>query len=191
MTLDWEARWRKGDTPWDRGAPAPPLLDWLAGQSGLGDVLVPGCGRGHEVRALATAGARPLGLDVAAPAIAAAEAAPRVATERYRVGDLLRLPSDLAGSFDWVVEHTCFCAIPPARRTEYPRAVHAALRPGGHVFAIFFLDPGVDQGPPWGITRAELDALFEPLFELLEDFVPATAFPGREGRECVRVLRRR
>ncbi len=35
-----------------------------------------------------------------------------------------------------------------------------------------------------------LTALFAEGYEILEDYVPDVAFPGREGRERVRVLRR-
>jgi SAM-dependent methyltransferase len=190
--VDWEARYQTGDTPWEKAAPAPPLLEWLARHELHGHVLVPGCGSGHEVRALARAGALPIGLDLAPSAITRAESFPRAGSERYRVDNFLALPPELVGQFDWIVEHTCFCAIDPSLRANYAAAAAAALKPGGRLLAIFYLDPDhAEPGPPYGVTRAELDALFDSHFELLEEFVPTAAFPGREGRELVRVLRRR
>src|SRR4051812_24184265 len=68
---DWETRYEMGDTPWDKGAAHPGLLAFLkAGvpdggsisqeaQEALkalgGNVLVPGCGLGADVRAIASA----------------------------------------------------------------------------------------------------------------------------------------
>jgi hypothetical protein len=37
---------------------------------------------------------------------------------------------------------------------------------------------------------AELAALFAEGYEIVDDYVPNVAFPGREGRERVRVPRR-
>ena len=46
-------------------------------------------------------------------------------------------------------------------------------------------------GPPFAVTRKEIDRLFGSRFELLEEFKPRTAYPGREGREIVRLLRKK
>jgi SAM-dependent methyltransferase len=192
--MDWEARYLADDMPWEKGAPAPPLVDWLARNQIPGLVLVPGCGSGHDVRELARAGAEPIGIDIAPSAITRAESLPRAGSERYRVENLFALPPELTGVFDWAFEHTCFCAIDPKRRADYAAAIAAALKPHGRLLAIFYLDPGhahPGDGPPFGVTRAELDTLFTPQFETLEEYVPSIAYPGREGRELVRVMRRR
>lgn len=188
---DWEARWQTGDTPWDHGEPSPPLVDWLSRNAIAGRVLVPGCGRGHDVRALAAAGATPIGIDLSPTAIDRASFLPRAGSEHYRVENLFQLPPELVGAFDWVFEHTCFCAIGLERRGDYAAAVVAALRPGGRLLAVFYLDPGRDEGPPFGVTKGELDALFGPNFETVYEYIPAVSYPGREGRELVRLMRRR
>jgi len=194
MATDWEAQYQKGETPWDKGAPSPALVDFLAGEPVKGRVLVPGCGLGHDVRALAAQGAEVVGLDIAPSAIEAARRIPVVANERFELGDLFALPAELRGAFDWVWEHTCFCAIDPAMRPAYVDAVHGALTRGGHLLAIFYLDPGNSspgEGPPFEVSIAELDRLFLPRFELIREWLPAKAYPGREGREWMRVLRRK
>ncbi|MDB6152983.1 MAG: SAM-dependent methyltransferase, partial [Chthoniobacteraceae bacterium] len=97
----------------------------------------------------------------------------------------------LRGRFDWVWEHTCFCAIDPSKRTAYVDAVADALHPGGHLIAIFYLDPGrnhPDDGPPFEVSIAELNALFLPRFKLVDEWLPKHAYPGREGREWMRLL---
>ena len=199
MPTDWEACYRAGDTPWDKGAPAPPLLEWLENPAHRfgGRVLVPGCGLGHDVRAVAATGQAEevCGLDVSPAALAAARQVPAAGNEEYVAADLFDLPPGLRERFDWVFEHTCFCAIDPARRADYVRAVAEALRPGGRLFAIFYLQPWNQGeppppggGPPFGVEVAELDELFAGAFECVEEWVPKRSYAGREGRELVRLL---
>lgn len=198
--MDWNACYRADETPWEKGAPAPPLLEWLAlpGHRCDGDsTLVPGCGFGHDVRALARAqpSAEIVGLDIAPAAVERARSFPTVGKETYLLADLFALPAALRGRFDWVFEHACFCAIDPARRSEYVAAVADALRPGGRLLAIFYLNPWdageplpPDGGPPFGVTVDELDRLFDTHFRVSEQHRPTRAYPGREGRELVRVM---
>ena len=191
MPTDWEAHYQQGDMPWEKGAPSPGLVDFLASEPVPGRVLVPGCGAGHEVRALAATAEEVLGIDIAPSAIRLARSYPPVGGERYELADLCALPASLRGSFDWVWEHTCFCAIDPGQRPAYVDAVASALKPEGQLLAIFYLDPGhdrPDEGPPFEVSIAELDRLFLPRFELVREWLPQRAYAGREGREWMRLL---
>ena len=191
MPTDWESKYQASDTPWDKGGPSPGLVDFLAEQPVRGRVLVPGCGLGHDVRALAAVAEEVVGLDIAPSAIEGARRFPRVGGERYELADLFDLPPPLRGHFDWVWEHTCFCAIDPAQRAAYVGAVAGALRPGGHLLAVFYLDPGndsPDEGPPFEVSLAELDRLFLPRFTIVREWLPVRAYPGREGREWMRLI---
>ncbi|MBB6052919.1 methyltransferase domain-containing protein [Armatimonas rosea] len=193
MTTDWEALYQAGETQWDKGAPAPALVEFLAQAPLQGRVLVPGCGRGHDVRAIAAAGADDvIGLDLAPSAFAGVETFPNT---HFVVGDLFALPSEYHGAFDAVYEHTCYCAIPRERRDDYVQAVAGALKPGGLLLGIFYLNPRDDPdpslGPPFNATLDELDTRFAEHFTLLRSETPTVAFPGREGREVLRLLQRR
>jgi len=196
MAKDWESAYADGDTPWDKGYAAPPLREYLEGRGAIrGRVLVPGCGTGHDVRLLAGMGAAEVvGLDLAPRALREAGRFPRAGGERYEAGDFLDLPEHLRGSFDWVVEHTCLCAINPSGRERYARSVAQALRPGGRLLAVLFRAvPDFDgEGPPFPISGAEIEGLFGETFDTLERFVPERTYPGRPvGCEEVRVLRLR
>ena len=193
MDNNWDDLYQRGETPWEKGRAHPELIAFLRRQPLTGRVLVPGCGHGHDVRAIAAGADEVVGLDIAESAIAAAENYPVVGGERYVLGDLFNLSPRWRGQFDWVFEHTCFCAIDPEMRPAYVSSVAAALRPGGHLLAIFYMNPDMDPGetgPPFGTTTEELDERFSPAFDLLGEWVPAETFDGREQRELVRVLRR-
>jgi SAM-dependent methyltransferase len=193
---EWQRRYDQNDTPWDKGAPAPALVKFLHEKQIAGRVLVPGCGRGHEVRALGTQPTTSVvGLDLSDTAIAQAKEISSQASSdmdiSFIVGDFFHLPSKLKRSFDWLVEHTCFCAIEPRQRPDYVRAASTALRTGGKIFGIFYLNPETESGPPFAVSKKELSELFDPRFTLLEEWVPKESFPGREDRELIRVMQKR
>src|SRR5215213_8387551 len=129
MSTDWEDHYRRGEMPWEKGAPSPGLVDFLAKEPVRGRVLVPGCGLGHDVRALARTADEIVGIDIAPSAVAAAQAFAKAGSERYELEDLFALPASWRGTFDWAWEHTCFCAIQPAQRPAYVEAIFEALRP--------------------------------------------------------------
>ena len=185
---NWDQAYQENFTPWDKGEPSPPLVEWLVRNKLTGRVLVPGCGVGHDVAHLVSLGIDAHGLDIAPTAIALAkERYPQMA-ERFACGDLF----EFSGQFDAIVEHTCLCALPPEWRARYRDAVVSLLKPGGLFLGVFFINPGMDPGetgPPFGISPEELTALFAQPFEIIESQVPETAYPGREGRECLRLLR--
>ena len=191
--LEWQRRYEQNDTPWDKGSPAPALVTFLRKRQISGHVLVPGCGRGHEVRLLgAQPGVSAVGLDLSPTAVAQArEVSSGMAGVEFVLGDFFNLPPEMENAFDWIVEHTCFCAIEPHQRPGYVDAAASALRPGGKIFAIFYIDPGSEEPPPFRISKEELSALFDPHFLLLEEWVPKESFPGREERELVRILQKR
>jgi SAM-dependent methyltransferase len=194
--LEWQRRYEQDDTPWDKGTPAPALLQFLQRRQFSGRALVPGCGRGHEVRALATqSNLTVVGLDLAPTALAqarelSAQTDPG-ADISFIEGDFFDLPPALRHSFDWLVEHTCFCAIEPRLRPDYVLAAASALRAGGRIFGIFYLNPGSENGPPFAVSKEELSQLFDSQFTLLEEWVPNVSFPGREDRELIRIMQKR
>ncbi len=159
----WEVLYRADTTGWELGRASPPLADYFASTSPAGlRVLVVGCGRGHEARMLANLGAKVTAIDIAPSAIAQAQAIPNQQPVDFRLADVF----DLRGqepAFDLIIEHTCFCAIDPARRDEYVTAVADALVPGGTLIGIFFAH-GREGGPPFTTSAKEIRERFGQRF---------------------------
>jgi methyl halide transferase len=180
---DWEARYQAGDTPWEKGAPSPGLVDFLAAHRELtGETVgVPGCGTGHDVREWARANFRVYGFDLAPSAIRLGVEWTQAAGLRaeFRLADFLR--DEPPFLFDWIFEHTLFCAINPVERELYVKAVLRWLKPGGQYLSVNYLIPDTD-GPPFGTTRQEVLERFSPHFDLRSEWVPRS-YPNRTGRE--------
>ncbi|KAL3329951.1 hypothetical protein AABB24_034023, partial [Solanum stoloniferum] len=66
----WDKCWEKGMTPWDLGQPTPILVHLhQTGTLPKGRALIPGCGSGHDVVAIASPERFVVGLDVSENAI--------------------------------------------------------------------------------------------------------------------------
>lgn len=187
---NWDQAYQENFTPWDKGRPSPALTEWFAKSKLAGRVLVPGCGVGHDVAHLVSLGIDATGLDIAPTAVARAKERHPQHAERFVCADLF----EFSGPFDAIVEHTCLCALPPEWRGRYRDAMVKLLKPGGLLIGIWFVNPEMDPGepgPPFGISPDELTTLFAPRFDVIESYTPQAAYPGREGRELLRVMRLR
>jgi methyl halide transferase len=198
----WDALYARGEDGWELGAPAPPLAALLAPRAfPPGRAAVLGCGSGHDARLLAAHGHAVWGFDFSAAAISEAQrvtpAPPGPAESASRPGltferrDIFDLPEAYAGFFDLAWEYACFCAIEPARRTEYVTAVRRILKPGGLLAALFYPIREGSGGPPFPVSREEIRRLFEPRFAFLQTVSPRESVERRRGLEWLVVMRSR
>ncbi|HEY3503552.1 MAG TPA: alpha/beta fold hydrolase [Actinocatenispora sp.] len=146
--------------PWNRTAAQPLLADWATGRDGTGRrAVVVGAGLGADAEFVASLGYDTVAFDVSDTVV-------RLARERYpdsHVGyvraDLLDPPADWRSAFDLVVEVYTVQALPRSLRADATRRVRELVAPGGTLLAIFFAAEAPDaDGPPWPLTREEIDA---------------------------------
>ncbi|NNG38354.1 class I SAM-dependent methyltransferase [Flexivirga sp. ID2601S] len=157
--------------PWARGGPHPMLLDWAedwelergGSPDGAGrSAMVPGVGPGWDSELLASYGYATTGFDVSPTAVRAVrEAHPKSAVD-YRVADLFELPAEWIGAFDLVAEVMTVQSMPRGQvRARATAAVRSLVAPGGTLLVIGVNLPTgtpLDQGPPWCLTPAEIEA---------------------------------
>ena len=127
----WENRYQTKDMPWEKGEASPGLVDFIAAHPDQprGSVLVPGCGTGHDARVWAKAGFVVTGYDLAPSAMRLAREKTVAAglSAQFALGNFLL--DEPPQKFDWIFEHTLFCAIDPkdrelrSRLTEYRRGL--------------------------------------------------------------------
>ena len=190
----WQGRYESSNTPWDLGGPSahfaallqdPP--DWLT----PGDMAVLGSGRGHDAALFAQQGFAVTGFDYAPGAVAAATQL-YGAIARFEQADIFELAdpaSPYANRFDYVLEHTCFCAILPQERTAYAQSATNLLKPGGYLIGVFWEHSQTD-GPPFSTTKAEIQDVFGPGFEMI-DMQERPPVSDRSGVERLVILRRK
>jgi SAM-dependent methyltransferase len=192
----WSRVYSEPTQGFELGRAAPPLRRWFEAHSPAGKrALVVGSGRGHEVRLLASLGAHVVGVDFAPEAIVEARRicagfpTEKGGTVELRQRDLFALTGD-PERYDLVVEHCCFCAIDPARRDEYVRVMHDLLVDGGQLVGLFWAH-GRQGGPPFSVTREEMEKRFSSRFVVEHVEVPSDSAALRAGHELLVQLRKR
>lgn len=194
----WEQRFQQGNTPWDRGEANPQLASWLAaGELKPCRILVPGCGSGYEVAALAQAGFEVTALDYSSEAIARTRghlASSSLKAALIQADALAWLP---VRPFDAVYEQTCLCALYPDQWRAYGDQVYRWLKPGGRLHALFVQFPrpgaaqGIIEGPPYHCDINAMRALFpEPRWSWPKPPYPRTTHPRGLEELATTLLRR-
>lgn len=190
----WEKRYQEGSTGWDLGQATPPLVGLLNNHDlpPQGRVMVLGCGRGHDALIWAQSGFEVVAVDFAPSAIAQGKA---LAQEKglavtFLQRNIFDLVPEFTGQFDYVFEHTCFCALPLAQREAYGQLAAQLLKPGGQLLGIFFTHdrPG---GPPFGSTPEEIQGIFAPHFQLVLCEWEQQSVPSRQNEEHLMIFSRK
>jgi SAM-dependent methyltransferase len=149
--------------PWDRGVPQRLLVQWArAGEvEGAGrPALVVGCGLGADAEYLARIGYATTAFDISPAAVGTAKARFPDSPVRYRIANLFDLPTDWQGAYDLVLESLTVQAMPTDLHAAAIERVRGLVRPGGTLLVIAAgrEDESPIGGPPWPLTRAEIDS---------------------------------
>lgn len=184
----WDERFERRFMPWDQ-AGVPSAFQSFAARHGGATVLIPGCGSAYEVLWLAQQGYPVRAIDFSPAAVSAAhEQLGAQHAQLVEQADFFTYEPPFTPA--WIYERAFFCALPLARRADYAQRM-AELLPGGALLAGFFFFDATPKGPPFGVERAELDALLAPHFELIEDEAVADSIAVFAGRERWLTWRRR
>jgi SAM-dependent methyltransferase len=148
--------------PWDRGGPNPFLEQWVRERAGDGAgrrALVIGTALGDDAELLAARGFAVTAFDISPTAIGRARRRFPSSSVEYVVADLLELPEAWRGAFDLVAEAITVQALPLTLRDRAIDAIASTVAPGGTLVVVSGIHEGDGErdGPPWPLTRAELD----------------------------------
>lgn len=181
----WSERYLENNTPWDLDR-SHPAIDFTVNRLKLhrGQIIVPGFGRGHDLIELSKKGHLVTGVEFSKLAVEkSVETYPELKGKVHEADffKFSRLESSL-GAFDYVFEHTLFCALRPSQRKSLVSAWSRVLREEGALIGIFYM--GLRrEGPPFGVTEFEVVDLLSSHFNI-EYFGrlrgDETARPGRE-----------
>jgi SAM-dependent methyltransferase len=169
---------------WNLGEAAPALVDMLPRlKLPRSRILVLGCGEGHDAAHFANDGHIVTAVDFSAEAIARAKALySRFDNITWIESDLFKLPANFESSFDIIFEHTCFCAINPAKRSDLIKLWKRFLVKGGHLMGVFFTFEK-RQGPPYGATEWEVRERLKKDYQFIFWGRWHQSVPNRQGKE--------
>jgi SAM-dependent methyltransferase len=156
-----EAAQGRAVIPWDRGGPHPLLVEWVESRpapAAGGRALVVGSGPGSDAAFLAGLGWAVTGFDVAPSAVATARRRFAEAGVDFQVADVLDPPADWSGAYDLVLESYTVQSLPVDLRPTVIGRIRRFLAPGGTLLVLAAAeDAHVEAGPPWPLTRNEVE----------------------------------
>lgn len=168
-TSGWEGAWKQGVTPWEAQRPAPLIAELLKDTSlPAGDVIVVGCGSGHDAAEFARLGRKTLGVDLAPTAIAKCEALVEADPSLRALAAQGQLGFKQADLFNFNTppyavawDYTLVSALPPALRPTWANALKRLVRPGGELVVLIFPVGDYEGGPPYAMNPTALDELLQ------------------------------
>lgn len=175
----WHEVWREDRTSFHQSEVHPELrthATWLLGQ-GPHHVLVPLCGKSHDLAWLAQQGHRVLGVELSMIAIEALfdregwspEPFEQEGVQGWTAGavtilcaDLLSLPTTFQPRCSRLWDRAALVALPGSMREAYVRRVRSLLTEGACGLVSTLESVPQDRGgPPFSVGQAELEHLYE------------------------------
>lgn len=151
-------------------------------------VLIPGCGTAYEAAFLDRLGWAVTALDFSAIAIEAARRQLGNWGGTLLQADFFAHRPDIP--YALIYERAFLCALPRKLWSGYGAHMAQLLETGGFLVGFYFFSDE-PKGPPFGIARAELEALLSPYFELVAEAAVVDSIGPFAGRERWMEWRRR
>ena len=183
----WDERFERNFTPWDKGGVPQALRDFAATSQPL-VTLIPGCGSAYELAFLAGQGWDATAIDFSPAAVAQGKLAAGAHAARVVEADFFAWQP--ATPLQLIYERAFLCAMPRAMWPQVAARWAQLLAPGALLAGYFFFDD-VPKGPPFGISRAQLEQLLHADFECIADDAVSDSIPVFSGKERWMVWRRR
>jgi SAM-dependent methyltransferase len=180
--------------PWDRDEPNRLLVDWTQrrGLDGAGKrAMVVGCGFGRDAEHVATLGFHTTAFDISPTAVRVTRERFPDSTVNYVVADLLDPPNEWTAAFDFVVESITVQSMPLSVRADAILHIGHMVSSGGELLVISGIREEGEHvdGPPWPLTRTELDSFATDELEVVH--VEQASLPSRPDSKQWRALFRR
>jgi len=178
----WTERYSQNNIPWDAGVITTPIKEYVNQLTNKDlKILIPGVGNGHELNYLYTNGFKNVyGLDISEEPIANFKNTnPDFPEDQLIVCDFFKHDNE----YDLIIEQTFFCALNTELRPLYVAKMNDLLKKNGKLAGVLFSFPLTEQGPPFGGSVEEYQALFSDSF-LLKALQPCNnSIKPRENNE--------
>lgn len=179
----WENQYQANATGWDLGEVSPPIKMYINTiQNKEAKILIPGCGNTYEAEYLLLQGFTNVTvIDIAPTLIVDLQ---RRFSENKNITIVLGDFFEHQGNYDYIIEQTFFCALPPTMRQKYVWKMHQLLSDYGKLVGLLF-NREFEVGPPFGGSLKEYEQLFQKAFVFNSITLASNSVSSRENSELV------
>jgi len=178
----WHERWEKNEIGFHLDKVHPSLARVVKERSLKGRVFVPLCGKTLDIGFLLEQGFDVVANELSALAVdqlfETLQLTPDISPwlqdgekigSCYRagaltvwVGDYFKLTPDELGNIDWVYDRAAVIALPDTMRADYVALMQSIVPEGEKWVVTLEYDQAEMAGPPFSVTKSELEALYGP-----------------------------
>ncbi|MDP2176152.1 MAG: methyltransferase domain-containing protein [Bacteroidota bacterium] len=159
----WDSQYKSETTGWDLGMVSPPIQSYFEKvQQKDARILIPGCGNTYEAEYLLQNGFTNITVIDIAPTLV--ETLKLKFDNNKHITIILGDFFELNGTFDYIIEQTFFCALPPTMRQKYVWKMHQLLANHGQLVGLLF-NREFEINPPFGGSADEYRTLFNESFK--------------------------
>ena len=180
----WDAQYKAKTTGWDLGSISPPIQEFIDTiQDKNSAILIPGGGNSYEAEYLLQQGFTNITVIDIAPTLV--EVLQQKFVNHPAVKIILGDFFEHQGQYDWIIEQTFFCALPPRMRPKYVWKTHQLLAPKGKLIGLLF-NRDFEDGPPFGGNKIEYNNLFSGAFTIEKmEVCPNSVAPRANSELCI------
>ncbi|MFV8355804.1 methyltransferase domain-containing protein [Flavobacterium sp. XS1P32] len=177
----WDNQYQANATGWDLGQVSPPIKNYIDTiENKEAKILIPGCGNTYEAEYLLQQGFTNITVIDIAPTLVENLKEKFAGNKNIKVilGDFF----EHKGNYDYIIEQTFFCALPPTMRQKYVWKMHQLLSDYGKLIGLLF-NRKFDVSPPFGGSLKEYEQLFYEAFVFNSISLAANSISARANTE--------
>ncbi|WP_396179408.1 methyltransferase domain-containing protein [Flavobacterium sp.] len=177
----WDNQYQANATGWDLGQVSPPIKKYIDTiENKEAKILIPGCGNTYEAEYLLQKGFTKVTVIDIAPTLV--ENLKQKFANNKSITVILGDFFEHQGDYDYIIEQTFFCALPPTMRQKYVWKMHQLLSDYGKLIGLLF-NREFEVSPPFGGTLKEYEQLFYKAFTFNSISLAGNSIPSRANSE--------
>jgi SAM-dependent methyltransferase len=177
----WDNQYQANIIGWDLGQVSPPIKTYIDTiENKDAQILIPGCGNTYEAEYLIQQGFTNITVIDIAPTLV--ENLKKKFAKNNNITVVLGDFFEHQGNYDFIIEQTFFCALPPTMRQKYVWKMHQLLKDNGKLIGLLF-NREFEVSPPFGGNLNEYEQLFQKAFEFNSISLAGNSIPSRANTE--------
>jgi SAM-dependent methyltransferase len=177
----WDNQYQANVIGWDLGQVSPPIKTYIDTiENKDAQILIPGCGNTYEAEYLVQQGFTNITVIDIAPTLV--ENLKKKFAKNNNITVVLGDFFEHQGNYDFIIEQTFFCALPPSMRQKYVWKMHQLLSNNGKLIGLLF-NREFEVSPPFGGNLNEYEQLFQKAFEFNSISLAGNSIPSRANTE--------